>query len=189
MSLHQNFLDAGCDKADHHYAQLYTLLAMFKTPERIMEIGVFEGASMIAWNDTFPDAEIIGIDNNPNRTISLPETDKVKVIFGDAKIVEVEGEFDWIIDDGSHEQDDVTKCFWKYWGQVKQGGWYIIEDVHCAFWDSYQSGKERNWWGWLNANIAVNLQQSGKEGTYNEENPPAFNFVIQDKGIVAIQKR
>ena len=50
------------------------------------------------------------------------------------------GEFDIIIDDGSHMQNDIINTFEFLFNKVKPGGIYIVEDMHTSYWKSFQGG-------------------------------------------------
>ncbi len=184
--LKEIFESHGCDKAAHGFDKLYTLLAILKEPARILEIGVMEGASMRSWHEAFNDAYIMGIENNQKRNIVLPE-DRCEVIFEDVKKVHLTDKFNWIIDDGSHKAIDVRTTFEMFWDSLVPGGWYVIEDVHCSFRDAYPD--YGGWWEWLCNTVAVNLHQLGEEEKLNPDKLPVFGWVIQDKSIIAIQKR
>lgn len=182
------FKEHRCDKYEHHYYQLYTLLSMFKEPDRILEIGVMDGASLKSWLEYFSDTHITGVEIHEGRAKNAPKDERIEVIHGDVNEVYIGGKFDWIIDDGSHMGNDVIAAFNKLWDNLNVGGWYIIEDLHCAFWDDYKEN-DGLWYGWLNYLVNTYLHQYGKEGTYNTKNPPKFGMVFQDKSIIAIQKR
>lgn len=184
--LKQIFDDNGCDKSQHGFHTLYTLLSYMKEPNRILEIGVLEGASIRSWHDYFTDVYIVGMDINDKRKIVLPE-DRCEFIVGDATKLDVGGFYDWIIDDGSHKSIDVKEAFALYWPRLNSKGWYIIEDVHCAFKEYYPD--YGGWADWLFNLVAVNLHQLGENEKLNPNDLPQFGLVMQDKSIIAIQKR
>ncbi|MFK7058789.1 CmcI family methyltransferase [Flavobacterium oreochromis] len=47
------------------------------------------------------------------------------------------GEFDLIIDDGSHINDHVIKTFEYLFPRLKKGGYYVIEDTQTSYWKEY----------------------------------------------------
>lgn len=182
------FKENGCDKFEHQYYRLYTLLALMREPSRILEIGVMDGASLKSWLEYFSDTHITGVEIHEGRAMNAPKDERIEVIHGDVNEVYIGGKFDWIIDDGSHMGEDVIEAFNKLWDNLSVGGWYIIEDLHCAFWEDY-AASDGVWRNWLTKLVNTDLQQYGTEGTYNTKNPPKFGMVIQDKSIIAIQKR
>jgi len=74
---------------------------------KIVEIGVLDGKSLLMWQEYFPNATIYGIDINPD--CKKYETDRIKIFIGDqnnekflTNIKKEIGEYDMLIDDGSH---------------------------------------------------------------------------------------
>ena len=49
-------------------------------------------------------------------------------------------EFDIIIDDGSHNSDDIVRSFCNYFNHLKDDGLYIIEDLHCSYHQQHRGG-------------------------------------------------
>lgn len=191
--LFQIFKDNNTDKAGHGYHSIYTLLSLLKEPKRILEIGVFTGGSMYSWAEYFSDTEIVGIEVNGDWGGQVECDDRMNVIIADAVNAKVEGNFDWIIDDGSHNGDDVEKCFGKFWKQLNPGGWYIIEDLHCGFpqfaGGQYNGSHKKGWYNWLMGLVANNLHQEGKSANLYPEDISPFGMVFMDRSIIAIQKR
>ena len=88
------------------------------------------------WEEYFPNAQLHFIDNNPNliqHSYKLSSRSKLHIMNQNdkAKLIELAnqvGEFDIIIDDGSHYMDDQQCSFITLFPFVKSGGMYIIED-------------------------------------------------------------
>ena len=107
----------------------------------LLEIGVRDGPGVKTFNEYFYNAKnIIGVDIN--RSCKQYEDNKIKIIIGDINnnntSIEIEeimkGEkFDYILDDGSHDMDDIKKTFDIYWSKLKSQGWYIIEDLNNPY--------------------------------------------------------
>jgi hypothetical protein len=105
--------------------------------KRFLEIGVQFGGSLKIWRDYFPDAEIIGVDNDPrceNYIKNFPlfigdQTDK--------KFMESLGEFDVIVDDGGHKMSQQQDTFNIMFPNLKKGGLYVIEDLHTSYWEEF----------------------------------------------------
>lgn len=75
--------------------------------------------------------------------------DRIIVHVGDANdlkalaaISEICDGFDIIIDDGSHESGDIIRAFSNYFPLLAHGGLYIVEDLHCSYWQEYNGGLE-----------------------------------------------
>jgi hypothetical protein len=56
---------------------------------------------------------------------------------------ETYGPFDIIIDDGSHRCDDVMMAWAYLWEFLKDGGWYVVEDLQTSYWSEYGGSSER----------------------------------------------
>lgn len=125
----------GTDKCGkHQYTPVYYDLLKDKKVKRVLEIGVYNGASLRMWRDFFPGAEIYGIDIDLR---SLIKEDRITCFAGDqtkaytlrnAALV-AGGEFDLIVDDGSHVPDDQILTAWELLPFLAPNGLYIIEDV------------------------------------------------------------
>lgn len=96
--------------------------------------GYKQGASLMAWNEYFPNATIYGwdvfpcnpIDNPKIKTHVLDATDEEKVnIFFQVNPITM----DLIVDDGSHQLVDQVKSFMILYNKLSDKGIYIIEDI------------------------------------------------------------
>ena len=89
----------------------------------------------------FSDANIlIGCDIDEQCGILQYDDDRVHVVVGDAnepktirEITDICNNFDIVIDDGSHQSNDILSSFYIYFPLVKPGGLYIIEDTHTLY--------------------------------------------------------
>jgi predicted O-methyltransferase YrrM len=131
--------DGMANDSAHDYTPLYHELLKDRDIKKMLEIGIgekkYSAPSLRMWAEYFPEAEVYGCDidegtfiaDNPrvhcfrcdqsNRT-SLRT---VEAITG--------GNFDFIIDDGSHRIDHQRMTFEELFPLVKSGGIYVIEDV------------------------------------------------------------
>ena len=142
-------LEHGTDKAaDHWYTPHYhqRFEAIRQDPITLLEIGIggyndpsAGGKSLRMWRDYFPNAVIVGLDITPHDPI-----DGCVVELGDATdnrvlkhLGETYGPFDIIIDDGSHVSEDIMRTWVGLWGYVRDGGWYVIEDLGTAYRSEY----------------------------------------------------
>jgi hypothetical protein len=114
----------------------------------LLEIGVQAGGSLEVWGGYFKSAKhIIGCDINP-ACASLSYTDpRIQVVIGDVNSSEtleslaaISGTLDVIIDDGSHNSSDIIQSFIQLFPRLTDGGIYLIEDLHCSYWETYQGG-------------------------------------------------
>jgi len=138
----------GTDKwPHHHYTPHYH--EMFKDRRRevkkVLEIGIGDdsmkntipdykpGASLRMWSEYFENAEIIGLDNNPNLLINKGRIRSFLCDQGDA--VQLQGVycittgFDLIVDDGCHVPEVQVLSAKMLVPLLAPGGIYVIEDV------------------------------------------------------------
>jgi predicted O-methyltransferase YrrM len=132
-------LKYGTDKANYHgYTDFYhEHLAPLKVSiQRVLEIGVWNGASLLMWKEYLPHAEVIGIDNwlhhFPKGCITV-EGDATKAELYDTHPNLKGKTYDLIIDDGSHKCSHQQASFDILWPRLNSGGVYIMEDIHSSF--------------------------------------------------------
>ncbi len=114
----------------------------------ILEIGVQNGGSLEAWSQYFKNAQsIVGVDIDQNCQNLVYTDNRIQVIIGDCcqqeineKIIGKVATYDLIFDDGSHRSADIIKAFLLYFPKLSVDGKYIIEDLHCSYWSSYEGG-------------------------------------------------
>jgi hypothetical protein len=133
----------------HHYTEVYErfLEPLRDRPLRLLEIGVWKGASLRVWEDYFPNATIIGIENLAD--IVEGKFERATVMIGDAtntafmdSVVDrfVGGEVDVVIDDGSHILDQQITCLEHLMPRLAEGGLYFIEDIACSRFPKWNRG-------------------------------------------------
>ena len=93
----------------HNYLSFYEsfMAPLRDAPITLLEIGVYQGASLKTWREYFTRAKIIGVDIQPN--CKQFESERIKIELADqsnlehlAKLAATHGPFDLIIEDGSH---------------------------------------------------------------------------------------
>jgi len=156
----------GSDKGEHGYLNHY--YEFFKEHRyknlKILEIGIYNGASLRLWKEFFPNSEVYGIDNQTKTdaggafcsdlTIEDLNQIGVKTFLADqSKEEDLEefikfsgGGFDIIIDDGSHQQQDQQLSLGVLFPFLKSGGIYIIEDLTLPHY-ACTSKKGKTGWG------------------------------------------
>ena len=132
-------LKYGTDKANYHgYTDFYHehLAARRADIHTVLEIGVWNGASLSMWKEYLPHAEVIGIDNwlhhFPAGCITV-EGDATNPALYDNHPNLKGKTYDLIIDDGSHKCSHQQASFDILWPRLNSGGVYIMEDVHSSF--------------------------------------------------------
>ena len=159
MDLAELFNKYGSDKDINGYSRLYhTLFDKIKDePMHIAEIGIgtmiagvrssmvgysrpnyAPGGSLRAWRDYFTTSQLYGFDVQPDTQF---EEDRIKTILCDSTSPDsVERtinalhhvKFDIIIDDGDHAQESQFETLKNFYPHLKDGGFYIIEDVYIG---------------------------------------------------------
>jgi hypothetical protein len=114
-----------------HYGPIYDrhLDPLWTTAKRILEIGVDHGGSLQLWAHAFPSAQIVGLDINPD--CKRFEEDGFSIVIGDqtdTALLATLGEFDIVIDDGSHDPAHQGITFTALYPKTKSV--YLIEDCH-----------------------------------------------------------
>jgi len=129
--------------------ELDKVLSVFRDKQiAILEIGVQNGGSLEIWSEYFPKAQkIVGVDIDPKCGELHFADPRISVLVSDAtseegksKVLRQAPAFDLIIDDGSHKSDDIVRAFSRYFPVLKEGGLYIVEDVHTNYWADYEGG-------------------------------------------------
>ena len=139
------------DKWSSNIAAYERLFAPYRDrPVRILEIGIQNGGSLEVWSKFFSEAvAIVGCDINEKCRSLIYDDPRISVVVGDVnepavleQILSISGEFDIIIDDGSHVSGDIIRAFARFFPVVSLGGIFVAEDLHCSYWADYEGGLE-----------------------------------------------
>src|SRR5258708_3232463 len=120
----------------HGYTRIYE---HFLAPRRfeslkLLEIGVWKGASLRMWERYLPETRIVGVDILPDAQQAASE--RSRVIVGDAsdrdflrQVVDTcfDGTVDVVVDDGSHVLDHQLAALETLFPLLSEGGLYFIE--------------------------------------------------------------
>jgi cephalosporin hydroxylase len=135
MSWDDYAIARGADKASssHGYMGVYEKYLKGKKINRLLELGVAHGKSLFMWSDIFPDALIVGVDNNPECRIH--QRSNIDILIADASdpakmaaVSQLYGEFDVIIDDCDHIESQARLSLEELYFRMPSGGLYFIED-------------------------------------------------------------
>jgi len=130
--------DSGWQGWVHNYCDFYeTMLDPLRlSARRVLEIGVWHGASLQMWAEYFPNAEVYGIDVDLSQ-VRKDLGARIHVIEGNVMDrgldIGAHGPFDLIVDDGSHVMEEQQTALARLFPSVRPGGWYILEDLHTSF--------------------------------------------------------
>jgi hypothetical protein len=115
----------------HGYHQCYGEVFKDFTPEKMLEIGVFEGRSLAAWRELFPDTIIHGLDTFDRSHPLVYSPENVTLLTGNSRNKEfvdsLPDVYDIIIDDGNHHPNVQWQTYLNF--KNKWTKYYVIEDV------------------------------------------------------------
>jgi cephalosporin hydroxylase len=128
-----------------HYFDIYHrhFAPYRKKPITIVEFGVYHGGSLQMWKHYFgKKARIYGIDINEScRNL---EEKQVTIRIGDQanrkflrELRKEIGPIDILIEDGGHTMEQQKVTFEEMFPAVKDGGIYLVEDLHTSYWKEY----------------------------------------------------
>jgi predicted O-methyltransferase YrrM len=134
-----------------HYFDIYDRhFAPFRGKKiTVVEFGVSHGGSLQMWKHYFgPRARIIGVDINP-KCAALTEP-QIEVVIGDQEdreflreLAQRVGPVDVLIEDGGHTAAQQVNTFEEFWPHIRNGGVFLMEDLHTAYWANYGGGLRR----------------------------------------------
>ena len=137
----------GCYKWTHYFPIYEKHFSSWRNKSlTFLEIGVYHGGSGPLWSKYFgPMATIIGVDIDP--ACKVHEKNNFLVRIGDQSnlsflqsVIDEFGVPDIVLDDGSHKQNDVNATFEFLYPKMGKNSIYMVEDLHTAYWQSYQGG-------------------------------------------------
>lgn len=98
----------------------------------VLEVGVWRGASLRMWRDFFPNADVIGFDNDP---ACMVDEERISTFCLDAydrdaagRIIQDIGPIDLLVDDAVHFMPAQATLLRDMWPFLRDGGIYAIEE-------------------------------------------------------------
>jgi hypothetical protein len=137
-----------------HYFPIYQAIfgPLRSEPLRILEIGIWHGASLKLWRQYFehPKTILVGVDILPECMKFDAPAAGVHVRIGSQtdhvflqRVVKEFGPFDLIIDDGSHHSAHIIASFnYLFSKGLKDSGTYFVEDLHANYWHPWRDSKK-----------------------------------------------
>lgn len=136
-----------------HFLAMYDSLEPRLTGKKILELGLFEGGSLVFFDQRFQPEKIVGIDIRKEPIAPLE-----RYVAGRGGVVETHyatsqddeaalakicreafgGEIDVVVDDASHLYEQTKKSFDVLFRRLAPGGVYIIEDWAWSYQKPYQ---------------------------------------------------
>ena len=134
-----------------HYFDIYDRhFSRFRgKPVTVVEFGVSHGGSLQMWKHYFGrKARIIGVDIDP-QCAAFTER-RVEVVIGDQEdrtflreLRDRVGPVDVLIEDGGHTMRQQINTFEVFWPAIRNGGVYLVEDLHTSYWPRYGGGHRK----------------------------------------------
>lgn len=150
----------------HNYTPTYHELFKDRREQvkHVLEIGIGHGGSLRMWRDYFPNAQIVGLDNNP---MCLFDDERIRCFHADQSntksvvtaLQQVRTDpwpgWDLIVDDGSHiTEHQIYSAQLLLPFMEPDDGRYVIEDIrydcrpefmldaitHQGYWEAYNTG-------------------------------------------------
>jgi cephalosporin hydroxylase len=149
MHLYQNQNSKISDKWEIYLYTYENILSDYSEKEiNFLEIGIQNGGSLEIWSKFFSKAKhLVGCDINELCRELIFEDSRIEVIVGDANSLQTYNDvkdkcnnFDIVLDDGSHLSSDIVKTFTHYFPLLNEGGIFIVEDLHCSYWEQFEGG-------------------------------------------------
>lgn len=123
----------GSDKqSNHNYGDAYeSLFPDREAVKLVLEVGVADGSSMLAFKEIFPNAIVVGMDIHvAQRAVEHG----MEFYIGDQRVQEDcrraanNRQFDLIVEDAYHSVANTMLTLFWLWPFVKPGGLYIVEE-------------------------------------------------------------
>lgn len=147
----------------HNYLDFYEMELPDRSFDgRLLEIGIMDGYSMQMWREYYPDAaEIIGLDIMPKDHLNVPGVTMLQMNATDVVAMKMLGDFDIVVDDGSHMSLEQQQAFfWFYYNQLNAGGYYVIEDLWTSDMTAYINSE------YTTKQVLKSLEHAGMEMKY-----------------------
>lgn len=147
----------------HNYLDFYEMELPDRSFDgRLLEIGIMDGYSMQMWREYYPDAaEIIGLDIMPKDHLDVPGVTMLQMNATDVVAMKMLGDFDIVVDDGSHMSLEQQQAFfWFYYNQLNAGGYYVIEDLWTSDMTAYINSE------YTTKQVLKSLEHAGMEMKY-----------------------
>lgn len=128
------------NRASQNGAELLTVLYEVDQikPKVIVEIGIHQGYSMEVWKKAWPEAEVIGIDNDLH-SLDFEATTNCQIIDADSHLPDTLADLknrlngrqiDFLFIDGDHIYDGVKQDFENYSALLRKGGIVALHDAN-----------------------------------------------------------
>lgn len=177
------------------YAELFEPLR--DKSVKILEIGVYDGASMKMWLSYFPNAFVVGLDNLNIANLKGFE-DRSAFYHGDqadikalSRITDDHRQFDIIIDDAAHIGEVARFSYNFLFNFIIPGGLYIIEDWGTGYWPNWIDGKQfsKGHYSGMVGFVKDLVDESGRNDRVPNQGLSSIDHLRISHGQVIVKKR
>lgn len=117
-----------CSSDTSHMSDCLTQRTSRQEAKLMLEIGVADGSSLLAWSEVFPNATVVGMDIHPAAKWSGEFHLGDQRLQADCLRVAAGRLFDVIVEDAVHSVENSLLTFFWLWPFVAPGGFYIVEE-------------------------------------------------------------
>ncbi len=183
----------GTDKARHvflgesylHIYERYLGPLRTATSLHLLEIGVRGGHSLRMWKEYFPNAQVYGLDIDPD--CGRHAESRIEIVTAsqnDASalqaLAERAGGFDIVVDDASHINHLTCASLEILFPHLNPGGFYIIEDLGMSWVDYAKFADDPHF---MEGALKTNLAHGIPIDHHREDLEAAFRRVLYDMDI------
>lgn len=176
LEMFENHKGLFTEKYPHHLEIYERYFSAFRGKDvGVLEIGIRDGGSLQLWREYFGEAAwIYGLDIQDRQHIE--EEVRAEVFVGDQgdvqelrRILKSMRPLDIVIDDGSHVSLDQKQSFAELFPALREGGIYVIEDIHTSYRAGYNDDTQLSFVEYLKEMID-SLHKNEQPGTifFNE---------------------
>lgn len=164
---------------------------------RFLEIGVSKGGSLKMWRRYLGEAAILfGVDIDPGCAVHNGNYGQVRIGSQDddgflRRVVKEMGGLDVVLDDGSHVAHHQRASYETLFPLLSEGGLYVIEDMHTAYWEHMEGGLRRRGTAieFLKDKVDEMHKHYYKRGANTEADMPEIESVQFFDSIAVVVKR
>ncbi len=151
----------------------------------IMEFGIHHGDSLAALSSYFPNAKIVGVDRNPFTTNY--KSKKIRTLHCDVsseKNLEnlsnyLNKDYDYIIDDASHNPIHQKLTFFSMFKNLKSGGVFVIEELNFFQSEPNKDNPNQNFL----RNLLIDFSENSENFQKSKYNDKIINFLNNVKKV------
>ena len=151
----------------------------------IMEFGIHHGASLAALSCYFPNAKIVGVDRNPFTTNY--KSKKIRTLHCNVSSEKnlknlsnyLSKDYDYIIDDASHNPIHQKLTFFSMFKNLKSGGIFVIEELNFFQSEANKDDPNQNFL----RNLLIDFSENSETFLKSKYNDNIINFLNKVKKV------